>query len=240
MAIEIVVFDAVGTIMHPASNVAHAYWQVGARFGSRRSRDEIERRFWKVFEQANARRGPRLTTSQQAERAFWYEVVSSIFHDVDSDARQSILNELWNYFAKPNTWRLYSDVLSSFSLLDQLDIQIAVASNFDERLHGICDNLFTSDLTVQVFESASIGFRKPARQFFDHIRSSLKCPPGRLLMVGDNLTIDVRAAMDSGWHAVHVDRLGRSIERHPAMEPGDSITTVNSLAAIRQVLAAIA
>jgi len=62
------------------------------------------------------------------------------------------------------------------------------------RLGGAIDNHFVSHLTGRI---------KPDAEAFEHVVSSLDCPPARILFLDDN-ALNVEAAIRVGMHAVRV------------------------------------
>jgi putative hydrolase of the HAD superfamily len=133
--------------------------------------------------------------------------------------------ELWEHFAKPESWRVFDDVEPCLSQLTAVGVGIGIASNFDLRLKAICEGLSALRQAGPVWSSAEIGWRKPAREFFENIEFRLGAPFGRRWMVGDSLELDVIPARDFGWHAVYLDR-----RPSPAHRPSvDGIRTIRSL-----------
>jgi ribonucleotide monophosphatase NagD (HAD superfamily) len=45
---------------------------------------------------------------------------------------------------------------------------------------------------------------KPARQFFDVAARLVRCPPAEIVMIGDDITSDVRGAQEAGMQGVLV------------------------------------
>src|SRR5258707_6538414 len=77
--IRAVVFDAVGTVIHPNPPAPVVYAEVGRRFGSRLAVPVITRRFRDAFQEEEAldvRLGFR--TSEQRERERWRRIVARV------------------------------------------------------------------------------------------------------------------------------------------------------------------
>jgi HAD superfamily hydrolase (TIGR01509 family) len=53
----------------------------------------------------------------------------------------------------------------------------------------------------RVYSFKAIGYRKPSRQFFQHILSDLGLPAGQAVMVGDDYVADVLGAQACGLRA---------------------------------------
>src|SRR4028119_1547772 len=67
-----IVFDAVGTLIHPSPSVADVYTAAALRRGVVLDRDEVKARFGRHFrdDEADERRGP-LATDEPTERRRW-------------------------------------------------------------------------------------------------------------------------------------------------------------------------
>lgn len=81
---------------------------------------------------------------------------------------------------------------------------MALASNFDERLHAIAGLIEPLSWADQVFASSEIGWRKPAAEFFRTVERRLGCKPGEILLVGDDPDLDIAAGRHAGWHVLGV------------------------------------
>ncbi len=208
MQVEWVVFDAVGTVIDPEPSVAEAYHQIGQRFGSERSFEDVRSRFAAAFaetERKDAASGADgLTTSAAVEEARWRYIVEAVFPEVED--REGCFLRLHDYFGDPTAWRTFDDTLPTLHSLSERGIQLAIASNFDERLHPICDGIPALGLFQKRFVSSELGFRKPSSDFYRAIVSNLKVAAENILMVGDGLVNDVEGALSVGMNAVLVDR----------------------------------
>jgi putative hydrolase of the HAD superfamily len=200
-----VVFDAVGTLIYPNPGVAEAYAAHGARHGSRRGVAEVLAAFRQAFlrQEEWDRQSGGLVTSEAREHKRWRAIVSDTFPDVVDP--EPLFDSLWGHFALGRNWALFDDVAACWERLEALGLKLAVASNFDSRLNRICAELPPLNRAA-VFVSSELGWRKPARPFFDAIAGQLALASEELLMVGDDLENDYQAARAAGWQAVLLDR----------------------------------
>lgn len=213
MEVEWVVFDAVGTVIDPEPSVAEAYHKIGQQFGSARSLEDVRSRFAAAFAETECKDAASgtggLTTSAAVEEARWRYIVAEVFPEVED--REGCFQRLHDYFGEPTAWRAFDDTLPTLHSLSERGIQLAIASNFDERLHPICDGLSALGLFQKRFISSELGFRKPSSDFYRAIVSDLKVEAENILMVGDGLKNDVEGALAVGMNAVLVNRkTGRS------------------------------
>lgn len=200
-----VAFDAVGTIIYCKPSVAAIYSNVAAVHGSSLSEKEVGRQLrsaMSVFDEHDARTD--CATTEEQEYELWREVVSRVIDDVgDFDA---FFNELHDRFANPDVWGVFDDVASTFDALKQLGIEVAIASNFDRRLHGVCDAYpELAGISNRVI-SSEVGFRKPSVRYYNALAGACGCEPNEILMVGDTPSNDVDGALAAGLKAVLIDR----------------------------------
>lgn len=113
-----------------------------------------------------------------------------------------------------NPVALFSGVREALDSLKRRGIQLGLASNsqfytgpiLERLLAGSLDHWFDRDW---MFLSYQLGFAKPDPHFFRLIRTrALRCgyEPDQVLMVGNDLENDIRAAMRQGLQAVHFIR----------------------------------
>jgi putative hydrolase of the HAD superfamily len=228
LKIKAVMFDAVGTLIYANPPVAEVYHGEGLRHGSQLPASEVQDRlkhFIPLRLYQNDLGGRSHETSQAELVRRWQSIVRDVFDDMDDTS--SIFADLWHHFAQPSSWALYPDVASTLHALRDADIDVGVASNFDDRLDRLCDELRLVGDVSRVFHSARLGIQKPAIRFFRKIESALLLRPDQLVMVGDDWQDDYQAAQLAGWHSRWLKREG------PAAHASE-------LTSLRQVLDVIA
>jgi putative hydrolase of the HAD superfamily len=201
-----ILFDAVGTLMRPEPTVSGAYTSVARRHGVVVDQGEVERRFHRAFARQDAidakERDNRTDQQREAER--WRGIVLDVFGELPQT--DAIFADLWDHFADAQNWRLFDDVADVWRRLSETGVTLGVASNFDDRLAGVCRNLPPLDRDPHLFVSSQVGWRKPGRGFFAAIEKALSLEPAELLLVGDDVTNDFEAAQAAGWQAILLDR----------------------------------
>jgi putative hydrolase of the HAD superfamily len=205
--VRAVLFDAVGTLVRPDPPVADAYHAAGRRFGSRLDREVIRHRFAAALAR-HAAGGP---TSEPNERIRWQRVVAEVFHDVPA-AASDLFAALWDHFASPAHWRVYDDVAEAWRALEARGYILGIASNFDDRLAGICAGSGPLARCKRFFLSSRVGFAKPDARFYAAVERELGLPAEKLLLVGDDPLSDVAAPRAAGWQALLIDRGGEPRE----------------------------
>lgn len=201
-----VAFDAVGTLIFPEPSVSRVYWNAGQKYGSHQTLDQVRVGFREVFQDlARGARGD-YSTSEIEEQERWRQIVRRVLFDVQD--LEACFDTLHTHFGQASAWRTFPDVVETLEQLDAQGISVVVASNFDERLHPICDELPDLRLLGKRVVSASIGWHKPSPKFYSHLIHVAGCAAEHILMVGDDLENDVVAAQVSGLQAVWINREG--------------------------------
>ncbi|MFP6762523.1 MAG: HAD-IA family hydrolase [Planctomycetaceae bacterium] len=218
MPVRWVVCDAVGTLIYAVPDVATTYHQIGRRHGSVLSRSEISTRFSAAFQEAETRdstawrgsdgnrpdTGGTLLTCESLEKRRWRRIVDSVLPDVDSP--DACFDELFEHFGKPSSWACFEDVHPTLTGLQRRGIRLAIASNFDSRLHTVCDGLEPLRTIEHCVVSSEVGFRKPSRSFYDAVLCRIGSAACEVLMVGDDLQNDVCGAQSAGIRAALIFR----------------------------------
>ncbi len=201
--VSAVVFDAVGTLIYPEPSVADAYrCAIQRHCGVDVEPDRVSA---VIRDSLIARStGEDLSTNEQAEHEFWAHLIRELCPD--SDGFQACFDDLFAHFARPESWKCFSDVAELVSDLKRAGLKVAIASNFDLRLHSVCDGLpKIADIDCRVISSVA-GWRKPAAEFFQAATRQLGVSAGQTLMVGDDLTNDVQGATAAGMRAAWICR----------------------------------
>lgn len=199
--VRVAVFDVVGTLAEPWPPVHVAYEAAGRRHGVVLDADEIRRRFtaaWRRQEQLDAEARPAFATSAAREAERWQAIVADVFGT--GRGTDAIFADLWDHFGRAEAWRPLDRGRRLVDAALERGLEVALASNFDERLHAIAPLLDPLRLAHHVFPSSAIGWRKPAPEFFRWVEERLGCRSDELVLVGDDPELDVAAAARAGWH----------------------------------------
>jgi len=203
--VGVVVFDVVGTLVEPSPSVAVAYQQAAARHGLAVDAAVIRQRFkaaWRRQEAIDAAAVPAFATSRGREAERWRSIVDDVFSG--SPAAAAIFADLWEHFGLVEAWQPLGRGRDLVRLAVDAGVTVALASNFDERLLAIAEQLEPLSWVPHVFASSEIGWRKPAPEFFRWIERRLGCEPADVLLVGDDPELDVAAARRAGWRSLDI------------------------------------
>ena len=203
--IRAIFFDAVGTLIHPEPAAHLVYADVGRRFGSRHGPDGIKMRFARAFQrQEEIDRAAGWTTSEARERKRWRDIVGEVLDDV-ADA-PGCFETLYAHFARPGAWRCDPEAAELFRALQSRGVVLGLATNLDERIHGLVGGLEPLHfLRERIVLSSAVGYRKPAREFFQGMGEITKLAAEDILHVGDDMQNDIEGARGAGLNALLFD-----------------------------------
>lgn len=200
----VVFFDAVGTLIHPEPPAPAVYVAAGRRFGSRLDEATITARFRAAFRrQEDIDHAGNLRTEETREIARWRAIVREVLDDV-ADA-ETCFQELYAHFARTGAWRSEPGTAEVLATLAARGHVLGIASNFDERLRGLVENMPELRPVRHLVISSEIGWRKPAPEFFAAMCRQAGSQPAQVLYVGDDLANDYAGAKAAGLQAVLFD-----------------------------------
>ncbi len=217
--VRAVIFDAVGTLIHPTPSVATVYADFAARHGAEISLDTIRRRFPAAFRKQEAiDRDADWVTSEARERQRWQQIVTETLHEVPDT--EACFRELYEHYAQPESWVVAADAEAVLEALNQRGCALGMASNLDRRLQRVIEGFpALARLRDNVIISSLVGYRKPSGRFFDVVRERLGNPsPHTIAFVGDDFENDFKGATSAGFRAILLDESSRypEVPRHIA------------------------
>jgi putative hydrolase of the HAD superfamily len=230
MTIKAVFFDAAGTLIKPARSVGESYAAIAAKHGKEVSSTNITERFRTCFDAAPRLAFPSATEDTVAalERDWWKSLVAQVFEPWSPFVRfEEYFAELFAYFASPNAWTLYPEVLETLTSLNERDLILDVISNFDSRLVRILDGLGAGAQFENIFVSSRVGYAKPDGRIFNAALSCHGLAPAQALHVGDSEINDLSGANQAGIKGILVERGKTS-----AAPASDRINSLRSILAL--------
>lgn len=211
-----IAFDAVGTLIFADPPVHLAYYRIGRKHGSQARPEEILHRFRAALARRAAETPLDVAVAEagqvaprprrQWERQFWRGVVDEVLPDAAD--RDGCFEELFAHFAQPTAWQCFADVDEAFEEALRRECRLAIASNFDARLHAVCDGLEPLRNLERRVISSEVGARKPQPEFYQALLEACGCTAEELVFVGDDPENDVVAPRELGIRSVHLDRSG--------------------------------
>jgi putative hydrolase of the HAD superfamily len=194
-----VTFDVGGTLIRPWPSVGDVYAGVAAKHGHHDiSPDVLNERFaaaWRGLEQF------------QHGRDEWAALVDQVFDGLtDQPPSTSFFPEIFTQFGEPEAWRIFDDVKPAIDALASLGVNLAVISNWDDRLQPLLERLGLRKYLETVVVSCETGFSKPSPVIFEHAARKLGLAPEFILHVGDSRREDLQGAEAAGFQARLIER----------------------------------
>ena len=183
----------------PHASVGAVYARVAARNGcGALSVEELDRRFRQAWKRVDG---------FQHRREDWEALVDQVFQGlVPEPPSRTFFGELYDEFARPDAWQVFDDVIPTLEWLAGAGMDLAVISNWDERLRPLLRGLRLDRYFNVIVVSGELGFPKPSPVIFDEALRQLGCPASAALHVGDELRDDFSGATAAGMQALHLRR----------------------------------
>lgn len=226
-------FDVTGTLIR-APRLGELYREVLRRHGLPVEQAPAEvarviREVWQELACVTDGSSDRFASHPDGPRGWWRRFGERVAEHLAVDPPNPFaLAELYDRFARPDAWEVYSDVLPALAHLRKAGVAVAVVSNWDDRLPRLLAGLGLAAHLDAVVYSAAVGFEKPDPRIFRAALERLGVAPEGALHVGDRLREDVEGAAALGMRAILLDRKGE-LEAPP--EPASAV--IHGLAELR-------
>ena len=212
--IQAVTFDAGGTLIEPWPSVGEVYASVAREFGIDCSAARLNAQF------ANAWT---IRTGFQYSRDEWHDVVRHSFLGI-SEVSPQLFDAIYDRFAQSDAWLIYDDVIPTLQTLEAAGINLAVVSNWDDRLIPLMEKLGLATYFEHIIVSVAHGAHKPDASIFHLAAEKLSVPVSSILHVGDSEREDVNGALAAGASALRIRRSG--VEKNLDIQTLTEIGTV--------------
>jgi putative hydrolase of the HAD superfamily len=211
--IRAIVFDVGGTLIYPADPVGETYAKFARKCGVRLSPEATETAFREAF-RSSSPRAKGAVPRDGNDRAWWKQVVAKSTIDkafADPAAFETFFEDVYQFFAKPEAWGIYPEVLEVLEDLRDREIDLCVLSNWDGRLNTVLDGGPLGEYLGTRFISAELGWEKPDPAIYRHVVESMRIKPESILSVGDDAKNDIEGPKRAGWQAIQVERPKRDL-----------------------------
>lgn len=218
-SIQAVLFDAGDTLFRLRESVGSVYASTAARHGVDLNAANLDALFRAAFRAMPPLAFPGVPSQDIAahEYAWWKRLVHTVFDGVPFADFDAFYDDLFHHFGRAEAWELFADVEPALTVLQARGVRLAIVSNFDGRLHAICDGLGITPAFDAIITSGSAGAAKPDPAIFENALTALALEPGGVLHVGDSLREDIAGARAAGLYAVHLIRDGREVTTAPTI-----------------------
>lgn len=215
MSRPLISFDAAGTLIQVKQPVGRTYSYFARRHGLDVAEADLKQAFKKAWGRVPVRLWPEGESSPDDDRSWWKALVAEVFGDVlgrplSEAVLNSLFDELYLHFAKPEAWMVYDDVLPALEDLSR-DHQLCVLSNFDRRLLSILEGHGLTPFFDPVILSSEVGASKPHPRMFNTALRLTGADALTAWHVGDDDRCDIQGAMECGWKAFAVSRPGQGL-----------------------------
>ncbi|ACB49505.1 putative HAD-superfamily subfamily IA hydrolase, REG-2-like protein [Crocosphaera subtropica ATCC 51142] len=211
---KVIFFDAVGTLFGVKGSVGEVYSYLATQVGVQCDPQKLETAFFKQFKKSPplAFRGVDIMAVSDLEYQWWYQVaydtyqeaeVMDQFKDFDGFFRQ-----LYDYFATPHPWFLYTDVFPALQHWQKQGIPLGIISNFDSRIYEVLDLFGLSNFFQTITISSTTGTAKPDVDIFIEALKKHQCQPKDAWHIGDSKKEDYEGAKAAGINAFLLERNG--------------------------------
>jgi len=210
-------FDAAGTFLHFAEPVAITYTRFAQESGLEATELTMRRRLDLAFQAAPMMLTPEGADRDEFERQWWMNLAARVYGCALDDKKFiSCFDALFDWFGSPEAWRVHKDFGPMLLQLRELDVKLAVISNFDARLYPLLDSMLPGLFDV-VALPGECGAQKPQSAIYTWTAGQLDVQPERMMHLGDSETEDVAPAIKAGLHALRwtfpLDDVARPRER---------------------------
>jgi len=197
--IEVILFDAAGTLFQVKEPVPEVYASFARDFGWDLEAHRVKDAFRSVWARMP---GPNWEIQEgDPEKIWWESLVRRVLTAAGLPDPQRefpvYFESLWNHYARASAWELYPEVEEVLSRL-QGEFRLGVLSNFDDRLFPVLDGLGIRELFDYVTISSHVRARKPAAAIFEKALQVHSVAPERALHVGDEPHADWSGARSAG------------------------------------------
>lgn len=231
--INVVFFDAAGTLFHVKGSVAEIYLRHAEPYGVKSSPAmlaSVNAAFARAFHDAPppmfAAKDP--TEIKRCERLWWFDIVHNVFYRVGMfDGFDQYFDEVFHAFESASCWDLYPETRLVLKQLKEQGMELGIISNFDSRLFSVLRGLGIADLFDTVTISTLAHAAKPSPRIFRQALDKHAADPEEALHVGDSVRDDLQGARGAGLHGALLDRQGEYVDRQGKYASGQAARVTN-------------
>lgn len=218
MTIEIVFFDAGGTLLDPHPSFAALFASSCQAMGYDVTdeqvnvvQDRLAPHLTELVEEADLPHAPSL--SEEASYAFWTFTYRRFLGELGIDD-EAMTAKLYETFSSTNSYRLYEDVRPALDSIEVAGYRIGLISNFDSWLEKMLIEMEVGHIFDPSVISGMVGVEKPDPEIYRIAVQRAGVEPTRAVHVGDSPRMDIEPSALVGITPILIDRAGR----YPAPE----------------------
>ena len=220
--IQVVFFDAAGTLFHVKGSVGEVYLRYSEKYGVVPS-PELTIKVNQAFKEAFRQAPPAIFAVdepeklKQCERLWWFDIVHGVFYRVGMfEGFDEYFDEVFEAFGTADLWQVFPEVPGVLELLKTQGYELGVISNFDTRFYGILRGLRLDQYFDSITISSLAGAAKPSPKIFQYALDQHALEPDEAVHIGDSRSEDFDGARHAKLHGILIEREkggGKSGER---------------------------
>ena len=201
---KVIFLDAVGTLFGVKGTVGQVYSYLASQVGVSCDPQKLETAFFQQFKLAPplAFPGVDMMEVSELEYQWWYQVAYETYEQVEVMDEfvdfDSFFRHLYDYFATPHPWFLYTDVFPALECWKKQGIQLGIISNFDSRIYEVLDLFGLTNFFQTITISSTTGTAKPHPNIFIEALNKHQCYPEDAWHIGDSKKEDYQGAKAAG------------------------------------------
>jgi putative hydrolase of the HAD superfamily len=213
MTIEMVFFDAGGTILDPHPSFPELFSITCLTSGFDVSEEdvaEVQNRLAphlvELLDEAGLDHGP--TLSPEASRRFWTFTYRRFLAELGIDD-EGMTNQLYETFSSIESYRLYDDVKPVLDEVEKTGYRLGLISNFDSWLEKMLIEMEVGHIFEPSIISGIEGIEKPDPGIYRLAIERAGVAAERTVHIGDSPGMDMEPAAAAGITPILLDRAGR-------------------------------
>ncbi len=209
---KVIFLDAVGTLFGVKGTVGEVYSYLASQVGVSCDAKKLETAFFQQFKLAPplAFPGVDIMEVSELEYQWWYQVAYETYEQVEVMDKfvdfDSFFRQLYDYFATPHPWFLYTDVYPALQHWQKQGIQLGIISNFDSRIYEVLDIFGLTNFFQTITISSTTGTAKPHPNIFIEALNKHQCYPEDAWHIGDSKKEDYEGAKAAGIKSFLLER----------------------------------
>lgn len=210
--IQVVFFDAAGTLFHVKGSVGEVYLRYAEKYGVVPS-TELTTKVNQAFKESFRQAPPAIFAVdepeklKQCERLWWFDIVHGVFYRVGMfEGFDEYFDEVFEAFGTAELWKVYPEVPGVLEVLKSQGYELGVISNFDTRFYGIFRGLKLDQYFDSITISSLAGAAKPSPKIFQFALEQHALEPEEAVHIGDNRREDFDGAHQAKLHGILLER----------------------------------
>lgn len=213
MTVEMVFFDAGGTLLDPHPSFSEVFSSTCRAAGYDISTTRVEEvqekiapHLTELIDEIDLPHAPSL--SEEASRTFWTFTYRRFLAELGVKD-EDMTRKLYERFSSFESYRLYEDVKPTLDAVEAAGYRIGLISNFDSWLEEMLLEMEVGHIFEPSIISGNVGVEKPDPAIYRIAVERAGVQPEVCVHIGDSPRTDMEPASDVGITPVLIDRADR-------------------------------